>query len=191
MPHMGRPVPCHTRRVTILSPAENISTICSERSGKPASRSCNLRLDPATPTMTPLVLVPSLKMSPASAIFPARPLGELPADHVHVSLAIGLPGHVFPQGETFPRPADGPSWQHRPDAIQPRFRLLRNCAGQPTSRITGDAARTRVIRRRRRRRRPTGGATGRTVPARYGRSARWPGIPPRCPSRDAPPRHGS
>src|SRR5690348_18481936 len=95
-------------------------------------------------------------MSSATAIFPARALGELPADHVHVALAIGLPGHVFPREEAFPeagrRPILATSARCHSAAVPP----LRNCAGQPASRITGGAARTRVTRRRRRRRRPTG-----------------------------------
>ncbi len=66
-------VPRQTRRVTILSPAENISAICIERSGKPAGRSCNLRLGPVRPTMTSLVWAFSLTMSSASPVFPARP----------------------------------------------------------------------------------------------------------------------
>jgi hypothetical protein len=67
----------------------------AERSGKPASRSCILPFGPATPTVTPFVLTLSLKMSSASAIFPAQPLGEPPASHLHVAFTIGLASHVF------------------------------------------------------------------------------------------------
>ena len=43
------------------------------KTGNPSSRSCILRLGPATPMVTLLVWTFSLRMSSASAIFPARP----------------------------------------------------------------------------------------------------------------------
>jgi hypothetical protein len=94
-------VPRQTRRVTTLSPAENISTICVERSGKPAGRSGNLRLGPARPAMTPLVWAFSLTLSAASTIFPARPSVNH-RGHVHGRPPIVLPGHAFCAGQNFP-----------------------------------------------------------------------------------------
>ena len=99
-PHLTPPyepvcVPCQTSRVTILSCAENISSMVGVRSGKPASRSCIRPLGPATPTRTTLVLTSSLNRSSASAIFPAHPSVNHQRGHVHVAFTVGPVSHVF------------------------------------------------------------------------------------------------
>jgi hypothetical protein len=97
----------------------------AERSGKPASRSCILPFGPATPTVTPFVLTLSLKMSSASAIFPAQPLGEPSSCRVHYRLGQSC----LPPQETLLQDAGGspPTFAQCYSAAVP---LSRNCAAR-------------------------------------------------------------
>lgn len=143
--------------------------------------------DRATPAMTPLTPVLSLKISSASAIFPVCLSANNRLGSVHGAVTFGLSRHGFPPGNFWGgRPAPHPAGLRRcySAAVPP----LRNC----TDGAYLPGYRSRPARSGHQEALAAGGgATGRAVPARYGRFARWPGVPPRCPFPDGPPRHGS
>jgi hypothetical protein len=157
-------VPRQTSRVTILSHTENISLGCREN-GKPASRSHLLRLslDTAGDASIDSEIAPG--HHPQARYFPAC-AGELPAAHVHAvftsarSVTPIRPEYVSGVSSERKRrklPAARPC--SPADVIRPQLFLPRGTASRA---FAGSSLWS---------------ATGGAVPARCGRSARWPAVP--------------
>lgn len=150
------------------------SSMVVVRTRKPASRPCTLRLGAALPTMTRW-LRGRTETSSVSAIFPACS----PVNHRPSSFRLGqscLSGSKRSKGSSDREGTQTASCPCSTGGYSTGLFL-------PCDTLSLGLAAGLLLA-------CYGLATGGAVPARCGRSARWPAVPSRCPTRDARSRRG-